>query len=94
MKKKIYSFLSALFLILMVSPLIAISFLGQRSDAYLEFIWNISFYLPIIWGFLGLLFGVIGVKGNVRISLVFANIIILCFWTFITFAGLYGFKQP
>lgn len=94
MNKKIYSCISVFFLILMISPLAAMSFLGARGDRYFEFILDISIFLPLIWGVLGVFFGVIGVKGLVRVDIVVANLYVLGYYVLITIMGSYGFKQP
>jgi len=61
----------------MISPLAAMSFLGARGDRYFEFIFNISIFLPLIWGVLGVFFGMMGVKGLVTVSIVLANLYML-----------------
>ena len=94
MNKKIYSCISVFFLILMISPLAAMSFLGARGDPYFRFILNISILLPLILGVLGVFFGMIGVKGLVRVSIVAANLYVLGYYVLVTIMGLYGFKQP
>ncbi|MGE7951494.1 hypothetical protein [Lysinibacillus xylanilyticus] len=87
MNKKIYSYFSVLFLILMISPLVA-------GDEYFELILDISIFLPIIWGVLGVFFGMLGVKGLIRVYIVVANLFVLIFYILITFIGIYGFQQP
>ncbi len=87
LNKKIYSFLSVLCLIVMVSPFVA-------GDEYFDFIFGISIYLPIILGVLGVFFGIIGVKGLLRICMVVANLYVLVFYALAIFAGIYGFQQP
>ncbi|MFJ8516558.1 hypothetical protein [Lysinibacillus xylanilyticus] len=87
MNKKIYSYLSVLFLILMISPLVA-------GDEYFLLILDISIFLPIIWGVLGVFFGTLGVKGLIRVYIVVANLFVLLFYILMTFIGIYGFQQP
>jgi len=87
LNKKIYSYLSVLFLILMLSPLVA-------GDEYFLLILDISIFLPIIWGVLGVFFGMLGVKGLIRVYIVVANLFVLVFYILITFIGIYGFQQP
>ena len=94
LNKKIYSALAVFFLILMISPLAAMSFLGARGDKYLEFILGISIFLPLIWGVLGVFFGMIGVKGLVRVCIVVANLYVLGYYVLITIMGIYGFQEP
>ena len=94
LNKKIYSSLAVFFLILMISPLAAMSFLGAKGDAYFNFILDISIFLPLIWGVLGVFFGMIGVKGLVRVCIVVANLYVLGYYVLVTIMGLYGFKQP
>ena len=86
LNKKIYSFLSVLFLILMLAPL--------ASDKYFDFILGIHIFSPIIFGVLGVFFGLIGVKGLVKIYIVAANLFVLGFFVLVTFMGIYGFQQP
>ena len=78
----------------MISPLAAMSFLGTRGDRYFEFVLDISIFLPLIWSVLGVFFGVIGVKGLVRVGIVVANLYVLGYYVLITIMGSYGFKQP
>lgn len=87
LNKKIYSFLSVLSLIVMVFPFVA-------GDEYFDFIFGMSIYLPIILGVLGVFFGIIGVKGLLRICIVVANLFVLVFYILVIFAGIYGFQQP
>ena len=94
LNKKIYSSLAVFFLILMISPLATMSLLGAKGDAYFNFILDISIFLPLIWGILGVFFGMIGVKGLVRVSIVVANLYMLGYYVLVTIMGLYGFKQP
>ena len=94
LNKKIYSALAVFFLILTISPLAAISLLGAKGDVYFNFILNISIFLPLIWGTLGVFFGMIGVKGLVRVYIVVANLFVLSYYILITFIGIYGFQQP
>lgn len=92
--KKVYSCISVFFLLLMISPLAAMSFLGTRGDRYFEFVLDISIFLPLIWGVLGVFFGMIGVKGLVRVSIVVANLYVLGYYVLVTIMGSYGFKKP
>lgn len=94
LSKKVYSSLAVFFLILMISPLAAMSFLGARGDKYFEFILDISIFLPLIWGVLGVFFGMIGVKGLVRVCIVVANLYVLGYYVLITIMGIYGFQEP
>lgn len=87
LNKKVYSFLSLLILILMVSPFV----LGDR---YFEFIFGINILFPIILGICGVILGMIGVRGLARISLVIANFYVLGFYIIVIFLGVYGFQQP
>ena len=87
LNKKIYSFLSVLFLVLMISPLVA-------GDEYFSFILDISIFFPIIGGVLGVFFGMIGVKGLVRVCIVAGNLYVLAFYILVTFMGIYGFREP
>lgn len=55
---------------------------------------NVHVFLPLILGVTGIIFGVIGVKGQVRLYLVFLNVFVLGFYIFATLIGLFGFKEP
>jgi hypothetical protein len=60
----------------------------------LEAIFTIGIYLPIIFGFAGIILGIIGMKGQVRLYLVLFNAFGLIFYIVVTLAGIFGFKQP
>lgn len=87
MNKKIYSFLSVFFLVLMLPPLVV-------GGAYLSFFLDISIFLPIILSGFGVFFGVIGVKNPLRIYIIAANLFVLVFYSLVSLIGIYGFQQP
>ena len=43
---------------------------------------------------LGVFFGMIGVKGLVRVCIVVANLYVLGYYVLITIMGIYGFQEP
>jgi len=51
-------------------------------------------FLPFVLGMLGIIFGWAGIKGEVRISLLFINSLALIFYLFAFLIGTFGFKQP
>ncbi|UOR12810.1 hypothetical protein [Halobacillus amylolyticus] len=73
MSKKAFSILSALLFILTVFPIIAGP--TRWGNGLFVFVLDISIYLPLILGGAGLVFGLLGRKGNVKVSLVLLNII-------------------
>lgn len=92
MLNKIYSILSAIFFGLMILPL-ALPYFSSGFNL-LEAILNINFYLPIVFGLAGIILGIIGVKGHIRLYLVLFNAFGLIFYIVVTFAGIFGFKEP
>ena len=92
MLKKIFSILSALCFALMILPLI-LPFSMNGFDL-LEVILNINIFLPIILGVAGIVLGLIGMKGQLRLYLVLFNAFGLGFYLLTTFMGLFGFKEP
>jgi len=60
----------------------------------LVFIMDINFYLPLIFGIAGIVLGLLGVKGNVRLYLVSFNACGLGIYIFITFTAIFGFREP
>jgi len=90
--KKIYSILSAICFALMILPFALPSSPG--SFDLLVFIMEINFYLPLIFGVAGIILGLLGLKGNVRLYLVSFNACGLAIYLFLTFVAIYGFKEP
>lgn len=90
--KKTYSILSAIRFALMILPFAFPS--SPNGFDLLTFILDINFYLPLIIGIAGIVLGILGVKGNVRMYLVLFNICGLSIYVFITFAAIFGFKEP
>ena len=89
---KIYSILSAICFALMILPFALPSSPGGFD--LLGFILDINFYLPLIFGAAGIILGLLGVKGNVRLYLVLFNACGLGIYVFITFVAFFGFKEP
>ncbi|KHF39932.1 hypothetical protein [Halalkalibacter okhensis] len=92
MFKRLFSLLSIIFFILSVVPLMA--GLAQWGNRILAYILNISIYLPFVLGLVGLIFGLFGLKGKIRKSLIILNIIALSASLFLIFVAMYGFQQP
>lgn len=92
MLKQIYSLISAICFALMILPLALPSSPG--SFDLLVFILDLNFYLPLIFGVVGIVLGLLGIKGNVRLYLVLFNVCGLGIYIFITFVALFGFKEP
>ena len=92
MLNKIFSILSALCFVIMILPLILPeSTMGFNS---LDAIFNVNLFFPIFLGVAGIVLGLIGLKGQVRLYLVFFNTFVLGFYVLATLIGLYGFKEP
>ncbi|MYL53909.1 hypothetical protein GLW08_11230 [Pontibacillus yanchengensis] len=91
MVKKYYSFLSGAFFIFAVFPLIA-GLTKWGNELYIAVI-NISIFLPLILGILGLIFALIGIKGKVKVSLVIMNVLGVFLSIFLVYIGMYGFQQ-
>lgn len=92
MLKKSFSLLSAVFLLLTVFPVIPP--FDKWGDKLFVFILEISIYLPFIFGVIGILFALVGVKGNIKITLVIANILGLFLFLIIFLMGTIGFQEP
>ncbi len=60
----------------------------------LIFIMDINFYLPLVFGVVGIILGLLGVKGNVRLYLVSFNACGLGIYVILTFVAFFGFKEP
>ncbi|WP_085505188.1 hypothetical protein [Thalassobacillus devorans] len=91
MTKKYCSILSVSFFILAVFPLLA--GLTEWGNALYVAAINISIFLPLILGVLGLIFALTGIKGKVKISLVLINVLGVLLSTFLVFIAMYGFQQ-
>ena len=92
MLKKIYSILSAICFALMILPFALPSSPGGFD--LLVFILEINFYLSLIFGVVGIILGLLGVKGNTRLYLVSFNVCGLGIYIFLTFVAFFGFKEP
>jgi len=84
--QKFFSLLSGVFFILTISPLL--------SEVIFDFLIKISLFLPFVLGMLGIIFGWAGIKGEVRISLLFINSLAFLFYLLAFLMGTFGFKQP
>lgn len=84
--QKCFSLLSGVFFILTISPL--------WSEEIFGFFIEISLLLPFVFSVLGIIFGWAGIKGEVRISLLFINSLAFIFYLFVFLLGTFGFKQP
>jgi hypothetical protein len=92
MTKKNYSILSVVFFIMAIFPLIA--GLTKWGNPIYVAVLNISVFLPLIFGVLGLIFAFIGIKGSVKVSLVLVNVLSVSLSSFLVFVAFFGFKQP
>ena len=92
MLKKIFSILSALCFVIMILPLILPD--STRGFSPLDVIFNIHLFFPVFLGMVGIVLGVIGLKGQVRLYLVLFNLFVLGFYILATLMGLYGFNEP
>ncbi|MBN9653358.1 hypothetical protein J0K78_03690 [Halobacillus sp. GSS1] len=92
MSMKSLSISSALLFILTVFPLLA--GLTRWGNDIFTAVLNISIFLPLIFGVLGLAAGLFGIKGRVKVSLVVFNLIGICLSSFLIFVAVFGFKQP
>ena len=55
---------------------------------------NISLFSPFFLGFSGIIFGWMGIKGDVRVSLVLLNLFALILYAVLFFVASVGFKEP
>lgn len=92
MLKKLYSILSAICFALMILPFALPATPGGFD--LLVFIMDINFYLPLVFGVAGIVLGLLGVKGTVRLYLVSFNAWGLAIYIFIMFTAIFGFKEP
>lgn len=92
MLKKTYSIVSAICFALVILPLAHPSLPGGFDP--LVFILEINFYLPLVLSMAGIVLGLIGLKGNVRLYLVSFNACGLAIYIFLTFVAFFGFKEP
>ncbi|NMH68301.1 hypothetical protein HF072_05860 [Bacillus sp. RO3] len=91
MAKKYYSIISGVFFIMASFPLIA-GLTKWGNELYVAVL-NISVFLPLIFGVLGLIFALIGINGKVKMSLVLINIIGVSLSLFLVYVAMYGFQQ-
>ena len=85
MRRKLFTFLSAFFLILTI-----IAYEGLFNDFFL----NISPYSLAVFGILGLICAILGIKGQVRISFIIIHSLSLVIFIFILLIAFFGFKEP
>ena len=83
---KVFSILSGLFLILILTPMWSFSL-------FVTFL-NLSLFSPFIFGALGIILSCFGVKGGVRGTLLVVNILAMIFYLFVFLMGTVGFQQP
>ncbi|KOP77938.1 hypothetical protein AMS59_14995 [Lysinibacillus sp. FJAT-14745] len=83
MRRKIFTYLSIIFLFL--------SFLvGLAPQSILE----ISLTIPFISGILGLIFAILGIKGPTRMILVVINLFVLVVFIGVYLMAFYGLNNP
>ena len=92
MKEKFFTGLSIFFLVL--------TYLMLRWDTttwygdFIEFLYNISIFTPIIIGILGVISAFIGIKGIIRTILILLNVIALVAFIVVLLIAIFGFQQP
>jgi hypothetical protein len=84
--EKSFSLLSLIMVMLMVSPL--------WSGRLFDYIIDISLFLPFVLGFLGIIFGWVGIKGGTRASFIVLNIMALLYYLIVFLMGTKGFQEP
>src|SRR5690625_701320 len=80
--KKCLSLLSLVFFLLIIFVF--------WSDKVIE----LSLFLPFVLGTLGIILGWLGIKGDLRISLIGLNLITLIIYFVLFFAATVGFQEP
>lgn len=91
--KKYLSWLSLVFLILSFIPIFVLLFTNTEFFAFgLE--GKIGLFVLPIPALIGLISGILGVKGNVRFYLIFLNISSILFYIVLIFIAVYGFQEP
>lgn len=83
--EKIFSLLSLVFTALTIIPFLSESF---------SFILELNFLLPFVFGMLGIILGWFGIKGDLRISLIGINVLILVFFLIVFLMVTVGFQEP
>jgi hypothetical protein len=91
MTKKYYLIISGVFFIMAIFPLLA--GLTKWGNVIYVAVLNVSIFLPLIFGVLGLIFALIGISGKVKISLVLVNVLGVSLSIFLVFLAMYGFQQ-
>ena len=85
MQRNVFSFLSAIFFIFTYLP---------YSRKFGDFFFDISPNTPAIFGVLGLVFAILGIKGKVRMTLILLNSLSLFVFIFVLLIAVYGFQEP
>ncbi|RST60155.1 hypothetical protein D5F11_008845 [Siminovitchia terrae] len=93
MKKVIFTVLSTLFS-LMTIGLFMINIPFKVWNDFIEYLWNMSLYIPFVFSGLGIITACFGVKGIYRTILILLNSIIIIFLIISFIMGLYGFNEP
>jgi hypothetical protein len=83
--EKIFSLLSLVFAVLTIIPIL--------SEVF-SFVLNLSFFLPFVFGVLGIIFGWFGIKRDLRISLIGINVLALGFYLIVFLMATVGFQEP
>lgn len=83
--EKVYSQLSLVFAALTILPVLSESF---------STILNFSLFLPFVFGVFGIVFGWLGIKGDLRISLIGLNILFLISYFIVFLMATVGFQEP
>lgn len=92
MKEKIFTGLSAVCLVL--------AFLLFNFDAttwygkFIDFLYDISIFTPLIIGVLGIISAFLGMKGPIRVILILLNSFSLLVFLFVISMAIFGFQEP
>ncbi|WKA56645.1 hypothetical protein [Planococcus shixiaomingii] len=92
MRKKLFSFLSAAFFLLMIVPL-ALPYSAEGFDLFVFFL-SLNFYLPLVFGVFGIISGLLGMEGSLKFYLVLLNALSFVFYLFVIIMAIFGFREP
>ena len=83
--EKYFSLFSLIFAALAIIPILSESF---------SFVLRSSLFLPFVFGLLGIILGWFGMKGDLRISLIGLNSMVLVFYLIVFLMATVGFQEP
>lgn len=61
---------------------------------FYDTLYDISIFTPLILGGLGITSAILGIKGNIRVTLITLNSLLFLFCIFATLSGIFGFTEP